>query len=109
MVQLPSIDLRLFVFQEQDVIRDIGVTGLQSCVFFFSSRRRHTRYWRDWSSDVCSSDLAAAAHAANARTVDSEFVMLRPMGLPMRVESRATSHPSEALEFSPPDRSWPRR
>src|SRR3712207_6343790 len=27
--------------------------------FFFSSRRRHTRYWRDWSSDVCSSDLPA--------------------------------------------------
>src|SRR3712207_9398593 len=27
------------------------------CSFFFSSRRRHTRYWRDWSSDVCSSDL----------------------------------------------------
>src|SRR3712207_6770611 len=27
-------------------------------MFFFSSRRRHTRYWRDWSSDVCSSDLA---------------------------------------------------
>src|SRR3712207_2260389 len=26
-------------------------------MFFFSSRRRHTRYWRDWSSDVCSSDL----------------------------------------------------
>src|SRR3712207_2929454 len=28
--------------------------------FFFSSRRRHTRYWRDWSSDVCSSDLGRA-------------------------------------------------
>src|SRR3712207_7859492 len=27
--------------------------------FVFSSRRRHTRYWRDWSSDVCSSDLVA--------------------------------------------------
>src|SRR5437870_6511086 len=26
--------------------------------FFFSSRRRHTRWPRDWSSDVCSSDLA---------------------------------------------------
>src|SRR3712207_8275561 len=26
-------------------------------VMCFSSRRRHTRYWRDWSSDVCSSDL----------------------------------------------------
>src|SRR5476651_2830678 len=31
-----------------------------TCFFFcFSSRRRHTRYWRDWSSDVCSSDLTA--------------------------------------------------
>ena len=28
--------------------------------FFFSSRRRHTRLVRDWSSDVCSSDLALA-------------------------------------------------
>src|SRR2546430_11886580 len=27
------------------------------CVFFFSSRRRHTRFDCDWSSDVCSSDL----------------------------------------------------
>src|SRR5699024_11451807 len=27
------------------------------CCFFFSSRRRHTRSKRDWSSDVCSSDL----------------------------------------------------
>src|SRR5207253_10676784 len=30
---------------------------LRSCLFFFSSRRRHTRWPRDWSSDVCSSDL----------------------------------------------------
>src|SRR5690606_40413268 len=30
------------------------------CFFFFSSRRRHTRFSRDWSSDVCSSDLGAA-------------------------------------------------
>src|SRR3989454_6955081 len=30
-------------------------------VFFFSSRRRHTRLQGDWSSDVCSSDLGAAA------------------------------------------------
>src|SRR3712207_8299445 len=32
--------------------------------FFFSSRRRHTRYWRDWSSDVCSSDLSGADERA---------------------------------------------
>src|SRR5256884_2706685 len=30
---------------------------LYVCFFFFSSRRRHTRCSRDWSSDVCSSDL----------------------------------------------------
>src|SRR5437868_12847266 len=31
--------------------------GVYFCFFFFSSRRRHTRSKRDWSSDVCSSDL----------------------------------------------------
>src|SRR5215217_9190909 len=39
-------------------------------VFFFSSRRRHTRYWRDWSSDVCSSDLG----------VDRSLVLERDRG-----------------------------
>src|SRR3712207_6938397 len=34
----------------------------QQCLFF-SRRMRHTRYWRDWSSDVCSSDLTAEAFA----------------------------------------------
>src|SRR2546422_1500186 len=32
---------------------------MSSYFFFFSSRRRHTRCSRDWSSDVCSSDLVA--------------------------------------------------
>src|SRR5438876_5766759 len=31
------------------------------CLFFFSSRRRHTRWTGDWSSDVCSSDLGSVA------------------------------------------------
>src|SRR5699024_4601534 len=34
-----------------------GVSEFSSLAFFFSSRRRHTRSKRDWSSDVCSSDL----------------------------------------------------
>src|SRR3712207_1722714 len=34
---------------------------------FFSSRRRHTRYWRDWSSDVCSSDLGRGAGPPGGR------------------------------------------
>src|SRR5690606_41885692 len=35
-----------------------GIQSLFLSLFFFSSRRRHTRFSRDWSSDVCSSDLA---------------------------------------------------
>src|SRR5687768_18465292 len=38
--------------------------------FFFSSRRRHTRCSRDWSSDVCSSDLNLRGTLAMARTND---------------------------------------
>src|SRR2546422_2446449 len=37
-------------------------------VFFFSSRRRHTRCSRDWSSDVCSSDLAGLGVSMKATT-----------------------------------------
>src|SRR5207302_3844917 len=42
--------------------------------FFFSSRRRHTRFSRDWSSDVCSSDLGAGdeEQIAVARLRDRE-------------------------------------
>src|SRR3712207_7584893 len=46
--------------------------GIVDLLFFFSSRRRHTRYWRDWSSDVCSSDLASTASAADADVMVAE-------------------------------------
>src|SRR5439155_15472472 len=40
------------------VIQAVSLTLVYFCLFFFfSSRRRHTRWPRDWSSDVCSSDL----------------------------------------------------
>src|SRR2546421_4530811 len=42
----------------------VGSRRFYVFVFFFSSRRRHTRSDRDWSSDVCSSDLLAALEAA---------------------------------------------
>src|SRR6266487_3534531 len=35
-------------------------SGEKSGSFFFSSRRRHTRWTGDWSSDVCSSDLSCS-------------------------------------------------
>src|SRR5476651_1184401 len=70
-----EIRARAGIFSGRDVLQLHVVDPACSCVvavvpavhnvavcFFFSSRRRHTRYWRDWSSDVCSSDLAAPAH-----------------------------------------------
>src|SRR5699024_9038393 len=43
---------------EQDVCSEDGADDvIKICIFFFASRRRHTRSKRDWSSDVCSSDL----------------------------------------------------
>src|SRR5438876_3305526 len=42
-------------------------------MFFFSSRRRHTRWTGDWSSDVCSSDLRDVDHPAAALPPDHEL------------------------------------
>src|SRR5699024_12010090 len=41
-------------------LKGVLVTLFKCVLFFFSSRRRHTRSKRDWSSDVCSSDLRVA-------------------------------------------------
>src|SRR2546422_5810061 len=54
-------------------------------VFFFSSRRRHTRCSRDWSSDVCSSDLDAARAA---RRVSRRQRVYFPSGTPPRGRGR---------------------
>src|SRR5438094_5379221 len=40
---------------------------LQNKAFFFSSRRRHTRSYGDWSSDVCSSDLRRTKRSASSK------------------------------------------
>src|SRR2546421_6878954 len=45
--------------------------------FFFSSRRRHTRSDRDWSSDVCSSDLEGPRALGARRRQAIEFLDLR--------------------------------
>src|SRR5690606_40557751 len=45
-------------------VRQVAVHVELGAEFFFSSRRRHTSFSRDWSSDVCSSDLYRARELA---------------------------------------------
>src|SRR5437868_10488045 len=48
------------------LVKEKGIVGTLFD-FFFSSRRRHTRSKRDWSSDVCSSDLSIGSTDAARR------------------------------------------
>src|SRR5690348_17629805 len=48
-------------------------------VFFFSSRRRHTRWTGDWSSDVCSSDLLGESRSGGLTKNGRENEFSRPV------------------------------
>src|SRR3712207_8954603 len=83
-------------------------------IFFFSSRRRHTRYWRDWSSDVCSSDLVTTW----ARAEDYETLFATKAPLPhSQIWIGSTVHDDPSwqrshsirLRGSEPERSEERR
>src|SRR3712207_824557 len=56
--------------------------------FFFSSRRRYTRYWRDWSSDVCYSDLLVCATPRSGSTLLCHLLD----------QTRVAGHPEEYFE-----------
>src|SRR6266496_4649025 len=59
------------------------------CFFFFSSRRRHTRSLRDWSSDVCSSDLKLGRELdliAVSDEVGPGLVLWLPKGSTVRLQ-----------------------
>src|SRR5256884_3947278 len=65
---------KYFALQVKTKMRDTSIqyfnlmaSSVRLLFFFFSSRRRHTRCSRDWSSDVCSSDLVHLAHFQHAR------------------------------------------
>src|SRR3712207_5757062 len=85
--------------------------------FFFSSRRRHTRYWRDWSSDVCSSDLeleregkVLEAYRLRQRTM-YDLEMMRELGYTSGIENYSRhldgrpsgSTPYTLLDYFPDD------
>src|SRR5207248_8880066 len=72
--------------------RQFGNERVLSIYFFFSSRRRHTRSYGDWSSDVCSSDLRN-----------------RPPRWPAARSSSSIASPSRTSPTSRPHRSEERR
>src|SRR2546429_5478552 len=87
-------------------------SGRMCC--FFSSRRRHTRCSRDWSSDVCSSDLhlleSELLRAALRHRADRTRPRQRPLGTPRSRETRVAPQewpPTTACELSPKPRSEP--
>src|SRR5690606_39733811 len=70
--------------------------------FFFSSRRRHTRFSRDWSSDVCSSDLRGFALTLGVTTIIDVLIVIlftHPM-LQLLATTRffSSGHPATGLD-----------
>src|SRR5206468_9888943 len=88
--------------------------------FFFSSRRRHTRSDRDWSSDVCSSDLFVARAAIirgrarrkhrqlHHRGIAKTTIVGAPLPLPPGASSVAPGDSTQKFDGLP-DRSEERR
>src|SRR5688572_32574370 len=67
--------------------------GLFVFVFFFSSRRRHTRFDCDWSSDVCSSDLVKGWRLHNM--IRREFAQVMQEVDLLAIPTRSEEHTSE--------------
>src|SRR2546422_2398383 len=86
-----------------------------SYFFFFSSRRRHTRCSRDWSSDVCSSDLLPALKKVTSFPrveLSGSSQLTPPSRLNVTVEGNVTVHtsvPSKATVTPVVKRSEERR
>src|SRR5690606_40706745 len=73
--------------------------------FFFSSRRRHTRFSRDWSSDVCSSDLTDLLGNTLAEIAGEKAGIIKknvPVVLSERDETIAHIFERKALEMGAP-------
>src|SRR5438132_10142622 len=71
---------------------------LHSLVFFFSSRRRHTRSLCDWSSDVCSSDLFLQTPIMTSFLHRSFLGFLLSVGVMVLVSLLTQPPPRECVE-----------
>src|SRR5205814_2932070 len=68
-------------------------------MFFFSSRRRHTRCLSDWSSDVCSSDLSSRMRPVNGKPITGRILDEFHVGTrgPAELVVRRLSYPAASL------------
>src|SRR5207247_5880573 len=83
-------DVPVLLLPSALLCRVAGV-GAVFLLFFFSSRRRHTRSTRDWSSDVCSSDLVSAAGRLRGQPLLQTAVAVEPPELGVAADRRARS------------------
>src|SRR5690625_5766499 len=92
MTPLPTAPARAFV--------DAEFRQWFSRLFFFSSRRRHTSWPRDWSSDVCSSDLYFGAEEGQGlwRSTDAGRSFEQVTSFPNRSEERRVGKECRARE-----------
>src|SRR5690606_40773227 len=65
--------------------------------FFFSSRRRHTRFSRDWSSDVCSSDLPGRPRSTRCSSAHASASVRRR---PPRSSTQEPRHPRKRCSIA---------
>src|SRR5262245_63689476 len=83
-----SVTMMLFRHLEVKPLMTLSTVLYYMCVlFFFSSRRRHTRCLSDWSSDVCSSDLPDGKPLSGARSFNLNM-------------SRSWDGPMKSAEFT---------
>src|SRR3989475_2397747 len=84
---------------------------MSSIFFFFSSRRRHTRFDCDWSSDVCSSDLIAGIASTHLSNIleSCRFAPLTKItsGMPLASTTMCRLEPSLPLSVGFGPVSWP--
>src|SRR6266704_4061491 len=73
--------------------------------FFFSSRRRHTRSKRDWSSDVCSSDLR---HKPSVERVVMAYFGVQTRGAPSTAAEQAMAQIASCFESNGGPAHWDR-
>src|SRR5205807_7161188 len=72
-------------------------------LFFFSSRRRHTRLQGDWSSDVCSSDLSSTPSVTPGMTMSENK---RSNGSGLAMIFRASAGPLASMVLYPSEFIW---